>query len=77
MSRFRSQFDEMRLSESLLSRSQMINRSQFNEMRSSESSHQRHIRRSTNREQTYVTRHVENKYASFAESRSDNQKHRR
>ncbi len=71
----RSQFDEMRLSESFMSRSQMINRSQFDEMRSFESFHQKHIRRLISREQTYVIRRVENEHASLAESRLDNQKH--
>ncbi len=59
----RSQFDEMRLSKSFLSRSQMMNRSQFDEMRLLESSHQRHIRRLTNREQTYVIRWIEARHS--------------
>ncbi len=50
----RSQFDEMRLSESFLKPYQMINRSQFDEIRSSESSHQKHIRRSTSQERIHV-----------------------
>ncbi len=54
MSRFRSQFDEMRLFESFLSCFQMINRSQFDEMRSFESSHQEHIRCLTNWKRAYV-----------------------
>ncbi len=65
----RSQFDEMRLFESFLSRSQMINRFQFDKMRSSKSSHQKHIRRSTNRERTHVAWYIENKYTSFDVSR--------
>jgi hypothetical protein len=52
----RSQFDEMRLSESFLNRSQMMNRFQFDEMRLSESFHQKHIRRLISRERAYVIR---------------------
>ncbi len=70
----RSQFDEMRLFESFLSRSQMMNHSQFDEMRSFESSHQKHIRRSTNRERAYIIQQVEIEHTSFANSRLDNQK---
>ncbi len=65
----RSQFDEMRLSESFLNRSQMINRFQFDEMRSFELSHQKHIRRSTSRERTHVAQYIENRYMSLDVSR--------
>ncbi len=51
-----SQFDKMRIFESLLSRSQMMNRFQFDKMQSFESSHQKHIRRSTNQKRIYVIR---------------------